>query len=97
MRSTGYHVDKIIQITIGIDALLLKVNNFEILASDEFTVAQMPQLRAKRLVRCEYTFSVEKYFAVLCDGPMRALPICEYACGDGRNERIKVYKYISEW
>lgn len=66
MRSTGYHIDQIIQISISIDALLLKVNNFVILARNKFTVAQMPQFRAKRLVQCEYTFSVEKYFTIFC-------------------------------
>lgn len=50
MRSTGYHIDQIVQISIDINALLLKVNDFVILTGDKFPVAQMPQFRAECFV-----------------------------------------------
>lgn len=78
MCSTGYHIDKIIEISISIDALLLKVNNFVILTRNKFTVAQMPQFCAECFVQCEYTFSVEKYFTVFC--AMRCRCGAMYSC-----------------
>lgn len=69
MAAASNNVDEIVQVSFGVQALLLKVRYFEILTRYELAVAQVPELVAEALVEREDALAVEKHAAVLCSRP----------------------------
>lgn len=68
MTAASDNVDEVVQVSFGVQALLLEVRYFEILTRYELAVAQVPELVAEAFVEREDALAVDEHPAVLWSG-----------------------------